>query len=154
MQSESCAIFEACCNAEAEVYTYPCRQPVSKPAAPVASASSQAQQTQARPRVQLPSLQQVHHLKALTCCCNIFRLCTGNSVRYKLPTSSCLPGASSSAITVRPQLVSGLYLCVKLFPSARCHQQYQLGQRKQTRCQFTKSGFIVSSGLRRVCSAK
>ena len=143
-----------CCSIEANFQSHPCRQPVSKPAAPVASTSSQAQQTQARPRVQLPSLQQVQHSNALTTFCNIIRLRTGNSVCDKFPTSSCLPGASRSAITVRPQLVSGLYLCVKLFPSARCHQQYQLGHHKQTRCQSTKSGFIVSSRLWRICSAK
>jgi len=143
-----------CCSTEANVESHPCRQPVSKPAAPVASSSSQAQQTQARPRVQLPSLQQVHRFKTLTRFCNTIRLCTGNSVCSNFSTSSCLPGASRSAITVRPQLVSGLYFCVKLFPSARCHQQYQLGQHKQTRCQSTKSGFFVSSGLRHICPAK
>ena len=142
---------EGCCNTEAKVYRHPCRQPVSNPAAPVASTSSQAQQAQARPRVQLPSLQQV---LLLTRFCNTIRLCTANSDCNKLSTSSCLPGASRSAITVRPQLVSGLYLCVRLFPSAHCHQQYQLGHHKQTRCQSTKSGFIFSSGLRRICSAK
>ncbi len=146
--------FGRCCSTEANVQSHPCRQPVSKPAAPVASTSSQAQQTQARPRVQLPSLQQVHHFIALTRFCNTICLCTGSSAFNNFPTSSCLPGASCSAITVRPQPVSDLYLCVKLFPSARCRQQYQLGQHKQTRCQSTKSGFIVSSGLGRICSAK
>ncbi len=145
---------DKCCNTEAKAYSHPCRQPVSKPAAPVASTSWQAQQTQARPRVQLPSLQQVHHIKALTRFCNTVRLCTGSSVCDNFPTSSCLPGASRSAITVRPQPVPGLYLCVKLFLSARCYQQYQLGNHKQTRCQSTKSGFTVSSRLRRICSAK
>ncbi|KAL0022461.1 hypothetical protein WJX79_003813 [Trebouxia sp. C0005] len=74
-------------------------QPVSKPVAPVASASSQAHQTQARPRVQLPSLQQVQAAQRSQSGLNTFQASTSAS------NSSHQPAATSStswANTSRP----------------------------------------------------
>ncbi|KAL0055174.1 hypothetical protein WJX82_008233 [Trebouxia sp. C0006] len=76
-------------------------QPVSKPAAPVASTSSQAQQTQARPRVQLPSLQQVQAAQRSQSGRNLFQASTSVS------SSSHQPAATSStswATTSRPDV--------------------------------------------------
>ncbi|DBA74246.1 hypothetical protein WJX77_006298 [Trebouxia sp. C0004] len=76
-------------------------QPVSKPAAPVASTSSQAQQSQARPRVQLPSLQQVQAAQRSQSGPNLFQASTSAS------SSSHQPAATSSAswaTTSRPDV--------------------------------------------------
>ncbi|DBA91926.1 TPA: hypothetical protein ACH3X2_003828 [Trebouxia sp. C0005] len=76
-------------------------QPVSKPVAPVASASSQAHQTQARPRVQLPSLQQVQAAQRSQSGLNTFQASTSAS------NSSHQPAATSStswANTSRPDV--------------------------------------------------
>lgn len=137
-----------------------CRPPAATPVAPVVS-NSQAQQPQARPRVQLPSLQQVHRIPIISCKVFVDVLMQKKLSLLQMlacsttQISTCVPGASCSAITVWADFIPALHFCTKLLSSDSCQQQcQQLGNYKQTRCQSTKNCFTVSPRVWCVCLTK